>query len=340
MDTFFRVFVSSLLINISWALFLPYCALAQQQTDKTPRVLSPLSHYAGNHIIHILPKTAIRAARSAAATQTVGPLLYTNGGSVMNNVSIYAIYWLPPTLQNGTPAVMSTAYQALQTRLITDYPGHGLANNNTQYYQNIKGNISYISSQGRFGGSYIDTSPYPTVKCKASTTPNLCITDADIVAKVQEVAALNGWPGGLDNLFMVYTAKGEDVCDDASSSSQCANLDYCGYHSYTDQTIPAFIYAAIPYGDPSGCGGSKTPNNNPAAEAAMNTASHEITEAITDPLFDGWMTAEGDEIADICNGYGANTWRSGSANQMWNGHFYELQQEYNNHAKRCVNIGP
>ncbi|MFI3157878.1 MAG: hypothetical protein QX199_17155 [Methylococcaceae bacterium] len=334
-------FISSSIITVSLGLFLSYSALGQEQNavQMTP-AFSPLTHNVGNHAIHVLPKTAIRAARAAMATKNPGPLLYSKGGSVMNNVTIYAIYWTPPTLQNGTPAVMSSAYQALQTRLITDYPGHGLANNNTQYYQNINGNISYISSQGSFGGAYIDTSPYPNSKCRASTTPNTCITDADIAAKVQEVAALQGRPGGLNTLFMVYTAKGEDVCDDGTASSQCANTDYCGYHSYIDQTSPTLIYAIMPYGDPAGCGGAKTPNNNPAAEAAMNTASHEIAEAITDPLLDAWMTAGGDEIADICGGYGTNTWKSGSANQMWNGHFYELQQEYNNHTKSCASIGP
>lgn len=341
MNKIFKVFVSYSIINISLGLFLPCSALAQEQNAvRMVQAAGPLTHNVGDHAIHVLPKAPVRAARAAMATKNPGPLLYSKGGSVMNNVTIYAIYWAPPTLQNGTPALMSSAYQALQTRLITDYPGHGLANNNTQYYQNIDGKVSYISSQGRFGGAYIDTSPYPESNCKASTTPHTCITDADIAAKVQEVAALKGWDGGLNNLFMVYTSKGEDVCDDSTAFSSCANIDYCGYHGHTGQTSPVFIYAIMPYGDPAGCGGAKTPNNSPAAEAAMNTASHEIAEAITDPLIDAWMTADGEEIADICGGYGTNTWKSGTANQMWNGHFYELQQEYNNHTKSCVSIGP
>jgi hypothetical protein len=28
------------------------------------------------------------------------------------------------------------------------------------------------------------------------------------------------------------------------------------------------------------------------------------------------------------------------ANQMWDGAFYELQQEYDNHNNMCVDIGP
>jgi len=321
-------------------LCLPASAQQEQNAVQMAQILSPLTRDIGNHKIHVLPKTAIRAARAAMAPKRIGPLVYAAGGSVMTSAAIYAIYWAPPTLQDGHTAAMSSAYQALQTRLITDYPGHGLANNNTQYFQKINGNITYISSQGSFGGAYVDTSPYPNTKCRASTTPNTCITDADIMEEVQKVVALNGWPGGLNNLFMVYTSKGEDVCDDSTSSSSCANTDYCGYHSYIDQTTPPLIYAIMPYGDPAGCGGYKTPNNNPAAEAAMDTASHEITEAITDPLIDAWMTAGGEEIADICTSYGAHTWNSGTANQMWNGHFYELQQEYNNHTKSCANIGP
>jgi hypothetical protein len=38
--------------------------------------------------------------------------------------------------------------------------------------------------------------------------------------------------------------------------------------------------------------------------------------------------------------YGANTWDGGLANQMWNGRFYEIQMEYNNHAGGWTQIGP
>jgi hypothetical protein len=69
--------------------------------------------------------------------------------------------------------------------------------------------------------------------------------------------------------------------------------------------------------------------------------SHEITEAITDPLENAWFTASGQEGGDLCNQlFGPNSWDSGLANQMWNGHFYELQTEYDDHLDGCVQLGP
>jgi hypothetical protein len=78
-----------------------------------------------------------------------------------------------------------------------------------------------------------------------------------------------------------------------------------------------------------------------AADTAATAASHELTEAITDPLLNAWFTSTGEEIGDLCAfNYGVNTWDRGKANQSWNGHFYELQQEYDNHNGSCVQVGP
>ena len=89
-----------------------------------------------------------------------------------------------------------------------------------------------------------------------------------------------------------------------------------------------------------------SPNNDRAADAAASVASHELTEAITDPLLNAWWGAGG-EIGDLClNWYspaltfGNNTWDGGKANQMWDGSFFELQTEYDNHTSSCVQVGP
>ena len=329
MTSFLRYAVSFAMVMVASGLF----ASSNAQSKTLTRDL-------GSHKAHLFPKKSQNTTQTKLA-EDKGPLVYTAGGSVMTGpVKIYSIFWVPPTLQDGSAAQMLTAYQKLQNRLIIDYPGHGLANNNTQHYQ-VKNNVkTYISSQGSFGGSYIHTAPYPLSTCQNSITPANCMTDADLQAEIQDVMALKGWTGGLNTLFMVYIAKGEDICFDSSASSDCAMATFCGYHSYIATTKPV-IYAMMPYGDPIGCGGLKTPNNSPAAEAAMDTASHEISEAITDPLLNAWMTAQGNENADLCiTSYLPNSWKNGQANQMWNGHFYELQQVYNNHIQACANIGP
>jgi hypothetical protein len=62
-------------------------------------------------------------------------------------------------------------------------------------------------------------------------------------------------------------------------------------------------------------------------------ASHELTEAVTDPELNAWYTSQGNEIGDLCAyNYGTNSWDSAKANQMWNGRFYELQMEFDKHV--------
>ena len=103
------------------------------------------------------------------------------------------------------------------------------------------------------------------------------------------------------------------------------------------------IYANMPYGNPSTCQvpGTPSPNGDVAADTVATAASHELTEAITDPELNAWYTAQGNEIGDLCAyNYGVNSWDSALANQMWNGRFYELQMEFDNHAGSCVQVGP
>ena len=94
-----------------------------------------------------------------------------------------------------------------------------------------------------------------------------------------------------------------------------------------------------------------------------SVTSHELTEAITDPLLNAWYSAAGAEIGDrcvelrhqhlgLCVELRHQHWAGGTANQSWYefiglfiiGHppvgSFELQQEYDNHVGGCVQVGP
>ena len=97
--------------------------------------------------------------------------------------------------------------------------------------------------------------------------------------------------------------------------------------------------------------GAPSPNNNPVADAAATAASHELTEAITDPLGNAWFDSKGYEIGDECAYfYGPVGWNSGKANELWDGHPFLLQTEYSNYLQSwtplsasfpgCFNTGP
>jgi len=277
----------------------------------------------------------------AQGINALGVLSY-HGGPIMTGNNLYAIFWIPPTLQNGSPTSLSAKYQSVAKQMLGDYQYHGLANNSTQYYSTTSG-TKYFTGVGKLAAFYVDTNPYPASGCSDSVTPGNCITDAQLQAEIQRVMTLKGWTGGLNKIFLVFTSTGEGSCSDGTSSS-CAYTTYCAYHSYFGSTSTPTIYANQPYADPNYCyaAGQHDPSGDVPSDANVNVASHEITEANTDPELNAWWdSANGEEIGDLCAWtFGSLTWDSGLANQMWNGHFYDLQLEYDNHTSSCVNVGP
>ncbi|MDQ2733619.1 MAG: hypothetical protein M3Y55_01205, partial [Pseudomonadota bacterium] len=98
-------------------------------------------------------------------------------------------------------------------------------------------------------------------------------------------------------------------------SASCTG--FCGYHSDISGQI---FYAAMPYPGCKGCTGSLS-----TLAALTSTSSHELCEAITDPIpGEGWYDSHNGEIGDIC---AWNTKKVGA---------YTVQLEWSNKAKKCV----
>ncbi|HZZ59720.1 MAG TPA: hypothetical protein VFE63_00905 [Roseiarcus sp.] len=299
---------------------------------------------ARGHSVHVLPTVPMSAAVRAAAAAS-GALLYHSGGPIMQKIEIYNIFWVPPTLQNGTAASLPSYYAGVMNNLGKDYAGHTVSSNNTQYYQ-IIGSKTFVSglsllanANESFGGSFTDTSAYPPSDCTDSVTPGNCIIDTDIQKEVQKVITAQGWKTGLNEIFNVYTAVGEGSCFDSTSGS-CSYTQYCAYHGSIGSGSSSIVYSNEPYAAATGCQASVFPNHADSDSAASVT-SHEITESITDPNLDAWYTSGGSEIGDLCAwNYGTNAYDSGKANQQWNGRFYEIQMMYDNHTASCVQDGP
>jgi hypothetical protein len=337
------------LLDVAAAQTLPPAAPVHNLSEIKPQFGAPnLNPTSRGRTAHIMP--TVQGARALAKARALapfagGPLVYHAGGSIMQRAKLYAIFWIPAALQNGGSTGMPVAYQNLQTRLLADYTANGIDNNNTQYYQ-IIGPTTYIQNaagvilNNGLAGFAVDNAPYPASGCFDTATPGNCITDAQIQAEIQRVMALKGWTSGPNKMFLLYTSSGEGSCFDAGGTS-CAYTDYCAYHGFIG-TSPPIIYANMPFGNLSVCAaGQPSPNGDAVADSVTSTASHEITEAITDPFLNAWFTAQGYEIGDLCAyNYGTNTWDAGAANELWNGNFYEVQQEFDNHAGGCVQLGP
>lgn len=311
---------------------------------------------AGNRI-HVLPThEQVKGLSDIGYAHNGGtpPLLY-NGGPVMHNPSVYAIFWIPPHLQDNHATSLSSGYQTIEKNMLTQYFGHSLMNNNTQYYDTT----SYIANSGKFAASYVDKSLYPGSDCYDPavlsgyiTNGNNCISDTDLQNEVNKVMLLKGWTGGVNKMFMVFTSSDEGQC--YASGSSCSYYTYCAYHSYfINGSSQYVIYGNEPYGVANICQvpGAPSPNANAAADIASTAAAHELTESITDPLIDAWLDSSGAEIGDECAYYyGIPLWDGGNATNQWNGHNFYLQTMYDNLGQNyyttdinftgCFNVGP
>lgn len=131
-----------------WAM--PGVAVAQAPDQKLSKAaphlagLPELTPRGGR--IHLKP-TVRGAAALAKAFADTGPLVYM-GGPTMTFPTLYAIFWLPPALQNGGPTSIPLHYALLNIDVLVDYPFHGIDNNNTQYYQ-IVGTTKTFYTQRR-----------------------------------------------------------------------------------------------------------------------------------------------------------------------------------------------
>jgi hypothetical protein len=329
-------------------------APAMSAKDVPPAVGVPNQTFAApnGNLVHTMLTAQGAAARRAAIglDNPGGPLVYHANGQIMNpGVVVYAIFWAPPHLQTGAATGFSANY-GLPTLISTAWlQSHGLMNIATQYYQTISGTTTYFQNMGGLQAFVVDTGALPASGCTDTATPGNCVSDAQLQAKIQAVMTAQGWTGGINKIFVIFTSSGEGSC----AGSSCAYTQYCAYHSSFSFGGQSVLYANIPYGNPSGCqaGGQTTPNDA-AGDLAANVTTHEIMETATDPFINAWFGSlgGGSEIGDLCNFiFGTNTWGTGAGagNQMWNGIIMEVQEEYDNHAytlsgntSGCVQVGP
>jgi len=280
---------------------------------------------------HVLKTKYYRAGHDFGAL----PLEYHNGPVMRATSTSYAIFWLPPTLQDSTATSVSATYISLISRYFGDIGGSSLYNVATQY-SDSGGSIANSST---LGGVWVDTSAYPASDCQDSSTPGDCMSDTQFQNEVAKAMQANGWNGGLNSLFYVFTSAGEGSCFD-SSSSACAFTQYCAYHSYfQSSTGQNVIYANMPYTGTAlnGCGVSDSPNNDINADSTINVLSHEQMEAVTDPLLNAWYDGLGNEIGDKCAWtFGTINLDGNLANAQWRNDFYLVQQEWSNTDSNCV----
>jgi hypothetical protein len=272
---------------------------------------------------------AQRAATGRAPSPTT-PMTY-HGGSIMQTVTAYAIYWTP----NST---ISAAYQNLMNRFLTDVGGTSYYNILTQYTQTGGAATQNVLT---FGGAFVDN----VTSYGGKGTVNNPFLNADLRAEVQHAIAVNpGWnPPSLTTQYFLFTEQGIESCFDATQS-QCtlgitttpAGNNYCAYHTFN--TNGPIIFSNMPFantwnGNP-GCVSSSAknnpPNGNTAADAEINLLAHELFEATNDPRLDAWFDSDtSGEISDKCQ-FRFGTIAADGSNVTLHGNKYLVQQQWSN----------
>lgn len=278
--------------------------------------------------VHILPAHGVKNGAGVSlgcfGTASPGclpiPLQYGNGPVEQAGSTNYAIYWLP------SGSTVASNYESVLNQFLGDVGGSTLYGVGSQYYQTTNGSQQNIVNSASLGGSFVDTTPYP------SST----LQDSDIQAEVNKVAAQQGWTTGIGHEFFVFLAQGENEC----MGSTCSFSTFCAYHGLYTNGGNNVLYAAMPYAgtDLSGCGiqNSGPYPNGAATDAEASIVSHELMETVTDPNpGTGWTDATGSEIGDKC-AYTYGPTNSQGADITMNGHPYITQEEFSNAALSCA----
>jgi hypothetical protein len=227
-----------------------------------------------------------------AAPVTTAKLTY-RGGPLLSTVQVFNFFW--GTSWQGTEAPLVQEINQFFDFVLTS----ALMDQLAEY--SVAG--ASIGQGSRTGAVILSTDPPST------------LTDADIQQLIQqEISGDAAVPQPTPNsLYYVFLPPGVSVTLDGAAS--CSN--FCGYHSDINGAI---FYAVMPYPDCSGCSGALA-----VLDALTSTSSHELCEAITDPVpGQGWYDDQNGEIGDIC---AWKTKRLGS---------YIVQLEWSNKAGQCI----
>jgi hypothetical protein len=243
------------------------------------------------HPIRVVPLRRPEAERVRAA---VAPQLTYRGGPLLTAVEVFTIFWGPEWNQSPQSVVMKNMnlfFDYILTSALMDQLGE---------YSVPGKNIGH----GTRTGTTMLTSP----------APGTSVQDSEIQRLLQQEIAAHNLPAPNPNsLYFVFLPPGVQAVLGGSASCQ----DFCGYHDSAGGNI---FYAVMPYPGCSGCTGGLT-----VADALTSTTSHELSEAITDPLpGQGWYDDNNGEIGDIC------AWKTRTLGG------YTIQLEWSNNAASCV----
>lgn len=215
------------------------------------------------------------------------------GGPLLAKVQVYTIFW-GKKWSAGPGAAIATKLNAFYSAILVSPLLDQLAEYN-------------VTGQSIGHGSLLGS------KVITANAPVQSVTDSTVRTQLQSWIGARTVPAVTANtLYFIYLDPG--IVSIMGGSKSCTS--YCGYHD----AVGKVYYAVMPYPSCAGCLGGLA-----AFDALTGTSSHELCEAITDPVpGSGWYDSNNGEIGDIC----AWSFKTVSG--------YNVQLEWSNLQNKCV----
>jgi hypothetical protein len=231
--------------------------------------------------------------------------LINHGGPEISNASFYAVYWNSSVANSTQSTGYTTVSQQIQAFVLSFGSGNNYSGAPTDDFSIIQqyGTANPISSKLPLAGTLVDSK---------SNQSN--ISDSGIRNWLSGLFKAHRLTPSSSTLYGLYFPSGMKVSLNFFQSS-CTY--FCGYHSSYNYNGISIKYAVFPYLNCSGCsiGGLSV------GDMLTIVSSHEIREAVSDPLGNAWYDSSGYEADDKC------VWTN--LYQMANGGFW-VQPEFSN----------
>ncbi|HEX4681563.1 MAG TPA: hypothetical protein VH277_02575, partial [Gemmatimonadaceae bacterium] len=290
-------------------LFLVGTSLALAACSDSTKVTGPSSLQAdgsasfsngvGNsELRHEFPTREAQAAhdvQNGAGFGGSGTGISYHGGPVLQSgTKAVAVYWASGPIYSGGPAAGTTGSGSADGSLIGAFlrglGGSPYFNINTTY---TNGSGAHIVNSVTYTGYWANNTNVPS--------NGQSVSDAQMIAMLQ--GGLNSGKLTYDpsTLYEIFTAGSVNLGGGFGTQ-------YCAYHTHGTVTVggvsKTILYSAMPYdmAYPASCSANMSvwPNNDPGADAEVNTLAHETEETTTDQMGTAWYDNRGYENADKC----------------------------------------
>jgi hypothetical protein len=233
--------------------------------------------------------------RTAAPAKAPAMQLTYRGGALITEVEAVSVFW-GKAWNDAAPRALAERLNGFLKFVVASPYIDQLSEYDTP---------EQAIGRGRFAG---------TATIDAEFASGESVGDGAIQQMLAKQVSARSVPAPTPNtLYAVFLPPGVAVVSGKDRSCQV----FCGYH---DRSTGGLFYAVLPYPDCAGCLGGLE-----AFEALTSVCSHEIAEAITDPVpGEGWYDDATGEIADIC------AWQNKKVGD------YTVQKLWSNRAQACV----